>query len=129
MGAQDFTVEGAGKTALEAFTEAVKAAAYDYGHSGYTGSIAEKSSFTIIRDTPADVRRLEAKEKAKNGDAYSIDPWHAKDLDSPDPVTQKYGIAGALMDLGDPRIDDKWGPAGCIELEKGRWLFFGWASS
>jgi hypothetical protein len=38
-----------------------------------------------------------------------------------------------LMADEDPRIDDKWGPAGCIEFEgkegvKG-WLFFGWASS
>lgn len=25
-------------------------------------------------------------------------------------------------------VDDKWGPAGCIEIEKGEYLFFGWAS-
>jgi hypothetical protein len=27
------------------------------------------------------------------------------------------------------KVSDKWGPAGCIELGKGEWLFFGWASS
>lgn len=25
-------------------------------------------------------------------------------------------------------IDDKWGPAGCIDLGSGVYLFFGWAS-
>jgi len=34
-----------------------------------------------------------------------------------------------LIDNADPRIDDKWGPAGCIEEKKGEYLFFGWASS
>lgn len=28
----------------------------------------------------------------------------------------------------DVRIQDKWGPAGCISLGDGKWLFFGWAS-
>ena len=37
--------------------------------------------------------------------------------------------AGRLIDQADPRIRDKWGPAGCISLGDGRWLFFGWASS
>lgn len=37
-------------------------------------------------------------------------------------------FASKLIDDGDPRIDDKWGPAGCIAMGKGVWLFFGWAS-
>ena len=28
----------------------------------------------------------------------------------------------------DPRINNKWGPAGCFDLGGGRYLFFGWAS-
>lgn len=36
--------------------------------------------------------------------------------------------ARELIDAGDPRIDDKWGPAGCIALGEDKWLFFGWAS-
>ena len=44
--------------------------------------------------------------------------------------------ARELIDQADPRIDDKWGPAGCIELPenmnttdgKKTYLFFGWAS-
>lgn len=38
-------------------------------------------------------------------------------------------LAEKLVDDGDSRIDDKWGPAGCLPLGKGEWLFFGWASS
>lgn len=37
--------------------------------------------------------------------------------------------ANKLLDEGDERIDDKYGPAGCIELGDGKYLFFGWASS
>ena len=38
--------------------------------------------------------------------------------------------ADELIDKGDSRVDDKWGPAGCIEVEEpSGFLFFGWASS
>jgi hypothetical protein len=33
-----------------------------------------------------------------------------------------------LCENGDPRIEDKWGPAGCVRLKDGGWLFFGWAA-
>lgn len=40
-------------------------------------------------------------------------------------------LADKLIDAGDPRIDDKWGPAGAIKVKvpEAGWLFFGWASS
>jgi hypothetical protein len=38
-------------------------------------------------------------------------------------------FARQLVEDGDPRVDDKWGPAGCVKLADGDWLFFGWASS
>jgi len=34
-----------------------------------------------------------------------------------------------LYENDDPRVEDKWGPAGCIQLKDGEWLFFGWAAS
>lgn len=43
--------------------------------------------------------------------------------------------AEAMVAACDPRIDDKWGPAGAIAVEEGSrpndrlFLFFGWASS
>lgn len=99
MGACDFTTIGRGKTAKEAFDNAVHQAAYDYGHAGYTGTIAEKCEFVMIIRTP-----METSEACK--------------------------LADDLIGDGDPRIDDKWGPAGCIPLtEEDKFLFFGWASS
>ena len=37
--------------------------------------------------------------------------------------------AQGLLDTGDPRLDDKWGPAGCVACGVQQWLFFGIASS
>jgi hypothetical protein len=96
MGAESFYTEAKGKTAKDAFRVAVEEAAYYHGHGGYTGTIAEKSSFEEIR-VPDD----------KDPEDY----------------------ARELMDACDPRVDDKWGPAGCVKLKPGEYLFFGWASS
>lgn len=96
MGANTFMTEAQGKNAQEAFNNAVEQARYDYGHAGYTGSIAEKNSFVVIP--------LPAGEDA-------------------------HVHANRLIEEGDPRVDDKWGDAGCIALGEGDYLFFGWASS
>ena len=40
-----------------------------------------------------------------------------------------HDAAQKLIDVGDSRVDDKWGPAGCVKVAEGEWLFFGWASS
>jgi hypothetical protein len=40
-------------------------------------------------------------------------------------------VAEQLIDMGDSRIDDKWGPAGAIRVKDrdiDGWYFFGWAS-
>jgi hypothetical protein len=101
MGASTFVMTSTGKTANAAFKNAVKQAEYDYGHAGYTGTIAEKTSFVMI-ETP------------KNIDT--------KDMNQVDTFISK------LINESDERIDDKWGPAGCIQLDKETFIFFGWAS-
>jgi hypothetical protein len=95
MGACTFGTTAKGKTAEEAFTTARKEAQYESGHGGYTGTIAEKTNFTMI-ECPA-----------------GMDP---------------YEFAHGLIDKGDRRVDDKWGPAGCIKIKDGEFYFFGWAS-
>jgi hypothetical protein len=100
MGAVDFVTRVRAKTAREAFLKAIDEARHEYGHRGYTGSIAEKNDFRMI---------------ALPDDTTPTD--HAYDL----------------LDAGDPRIDDKWGPAGCIEVKEHddgttTFLFFGIAS-
>jgi hypothetical protein len=103
MGAEQFWTKAYGKTARAAFNSAVEEARYENGHGGYTGTIAEKEAFVMI---PFDPGSLE------------ITPQEYADL---------------LMEKGDKRVDDKWGPAGCLEIpsdkEENCYLFFGIASS
>lgn len=96
MGADVFFQDGRGTTAKEAFVDARDRAAWDHGHAGYTGTLAEKHEYVTIK-CPEGVNPRE--------------------------------YAEGLINKSDPRIDDKWGPAGCIKLEEGKYLFFGWASS
>jgi predicted small metal-binding protein len=96
MGACDFMTIGYGKTAREAFADAVEHARYEHGHGGYTGTIAEKNQFIEL-----------AVPRGQDG----------------------FVFVQGLMDDDDPRINDKWGPAGCVALGDGKYLFFGWASS
>lgn len=98
MGANTFADVVEGETAAAAFKAATEEARHQYGHGGYSGTIAEKTEFVMIR-VPA------------NFDGSPI------------------AYADQLIEDCDERIDDKWGPAGCIELGGGRFLFFGWASS
>ena len=48
MGATEFFTTARGSSAREAFSDAVSDAQYENGHGGYTGTIAEKRSFTLI---------------------------------------------------------------------------------
>ncbi|MFI7641865.1 hypothetical protein [Nonomuraea sp. NPDC049400] len=103
MGATPFTTgPQQGATAKEAFDAAVEQARYDYGHRGYTGTIAEKDDFVIVASEPM-------------------------------PETEATALADQLLRADNPRILDKWGPAGAIPIkgENGSpvsWLFVGWAS-
>lgn len=100
MGAQEFMQMGTGNTAQEAFIAARESAAWENGHGGYTGSLAEKHSFTLINTKGSAVSKQDAIQ-----------------------------MANKLLQEGDERVDDKWGPAGAIFVTGGKFLFFGWASS
>lgn len=96
MGAEYFSVVHEGENAKQAFEDARDEARYEYGHSGYTGTIAEKEKFSMATSSEMNLK-------------------DAEDL--------------AYQLSEDGKFADKWGPAGCIRLTDGRWLFFGWASS
>ena len=102
MGANEFIKVSSGKEAQQAFNEAVRQAEYDHGHSGYTGTIAEKDSFVEIPLPKKGKKNLEERAVA---------------------------YAEKLIQEDDDRISDKWGPAGCIKVGRGKYVFFGWASS
>jgi len=106
MGASSFIHVSFGETAKEAFNAAVKEARYDHGHAGYTGTMAEKDGFIEIELLEGNANETDAERTARAED-----------------------YANKLIDDGDPRIDDKWGPAGCLKFGDGKYLFFGWASA
>mgnify|MGYP001585615403 CR=1 FL=1 len=82
MGAQTFHIQVKGKTAQEAFQSAVEKARWDYGHAGYTGTIAEKSEFTMI-PLPDD----------KNADSYAEELIREDDAR----IGDKWGPAGCIQ--------------------------------
>ena len=88
-------------TAEEAFQKACSDAAYEHGHGGYSGTIAEKHSWVGI-------------DKVKT-------------------LREAKLMADTMIEEDDPRVSDKWGPAGMIEVtgegDDDGFLFFGWASS
>ena len=98
MGATTFVTTSKGSTVQDAFNNAREEASNWAGDEGYTGTIAEKRSFVMI--------------------PFNLDQRNQTPID----------YAYFLLDEGDYRIDDKWGPAGCIDLKDGSYLFFGWAS-
>jgi len=105
MGAEVFEKFVRGTDAQTCFDSAVSEAQWEHGHMGYTGTIAEKTSFVMIEDEKP-LSRGEARRLAED-----------------------------LIASGDERIDDKWGPAGCIacyDKEKKEiigFVFLGWASA
>ena len=128
MGGTTFFTHGEGKTPEEAFKAARDKALYDYGHRGYTGTIAEKTSFVVIKDTLEDVKKRVTQRLSQ-----ARDSWEKSGLErllkSMERIKAPHAqVAEALIELCDPRVDDKWGPAGCIKLEGEKYLFFGWAS-
>ena len=56
MGTDSFITTGSGRTAREAFDAAREDARDEYGHGGYTGSVAEKASMLLITDDGAPLK-------------------------------------------------------------------------
>lgn len=79
MGAEYFSCRAEGKNAREAFKAAQEQAWYDHGHSGYSGTIAEKPGFTLVERLPG-----ESVEKAMDR------------LDDSNLVNDKWGNCAAL---------------------------------
>ncbi len=102
MGADTFVNYAEGADASQAFNAACEEALYDHGHSGYSGTIGEKQSFTVLR------------QPMLREDAEAV-AWKLIDKDDP-AISDKWGPAGAI-----PVADHDGKVTG--------WLFFGWASS
>ena len=114
MGAEQFVEFGSGKTMQDAFEKVREQALWEFGHGGYSGTIAEKGSVREIK-----MKIPQAMIDARDGDLISA----ADDF------------AYYLMDIGieDPSPnhwwDDKWGPCAGFHVKDDMYCFFGWASS
>lgn len=102
MGAVDYTVIRKGATARDTFTALREEALHLEGHGGYTGTIAEARSFKM----------LEAPKGVDLTDRNAVWAW----------------VQSCYEKEWHPCLD-KWGPACCVALPEGEWLFFGTAPS
>jgi len=75
MGACDFTTTARGKTAREAFLEATDQAKYEYGHSGYSGTIAEKYDFKVVVCPPGMTVGDFIDRIMSSEDHWALDKW------------------------------------------------------
>jgi hypothetical protein len=106
MGAEQFRERSDIKDVRKAFEECREAALYDYGHAGYTGTIAEKGAYVVFAVPAGHTAR-------ETADALKI--YYREPVDwIPESIGEAY--------------DDKWGPAVAIPDGDG-WIFCGLASS
>lgn len=77
MGAVTFETLASGETAEEAFSNAVEDAKHMHGHGGYTGMIAEKTSFEVIpeREHHGKQKRRYARQLIEDGDERIQSKW------------------------------------------------------
>lgn len=75
MGAEYFTVRSTGKTAQEAFNAAIEEAVYDHGHSGYTGTIAEKDTFIMKGNCQTTKEAFDLAESFELLDDAQVTKW------------------------------------------------------
>jgi hypothetical protein len=135
MGACDFIDYGFGKTAQEAFVACADEAAYEYGHGGYTGTIAEKHEYVLLPtpktrlpledlaycaiiggDTITTFRKLkEGEDPCKATRAYYDAATNS--MVKQVPVRKKLPQALQEWVQRAHRVTgDKWGPAACVEI-------------
>lgn len=94
----------------EAFSALKQDAAWEHGHGGYTGTIAEKPGFVIRNATPMS-------KKAAQEFIYGV-------RESAAPYSK--------VTRGDYEDNNKWGDAYAVPIsaeDGGGWMFYGWASS
>ena len=114
MGATNFATIAEGPTAEAAFQAARSAALHEYGHGGYTGTIAEKDAHRVFRLPDG----LEAREAVMMLVNYG---W---DADSDAAVRKVWPYIADAAEA----FDNKWGPAVALQAGPTSWVFCGMAS-
>ena len=106
MGATTFYNVVKADDAESAFAQARQQACYDYGHSGYTGTIAEKPGYQVFQLPKG----------------FTPEEWFYKLSD----LRDEEGVPREWRDAVDT-YNDKWGLAVCVKYG-GHFHFGGWAS-
>ena len=75
MGATDFHDSARGKTAKDAFRAAREEAAWESGHGGYTGTVAEKHGFIMVAGEPLPMKKASALVDSMEEDSRYNDKW------------------------------------------------------
>lgn len=122
MGATNFSTISSGKNISTAYSTAVTNAQYEYGHGGYSGSIAEKDGWV---EFPLPARVPAGKFEATVWGALN-DKWYAEGAtyrgEKPKPSKHLALLEKWLGKQGAQNIlavaDDKWGPAVAVRLSK-----------
>lgn len=115
MGSQQFTsIVRVDKSTSDrdAFLQARDQAAYDHGHGGYTGTLAEKHSFSMIHRARSEASARRIVETLSGNGSGPIPIYRPEVIEIFD---DKYGPAGAVRYPHDDKTDGV--------------IFFGWASS
>lgn len=116
MGTDRFVTQIQADTPGDAFNRAVESAQWEYGHAGYTGTIAEKSGFANF----GQVERRQIRKLLNALEEYRLDEMPADIQELANKARNTYM--------------DKWGDAACFEVvgedgSRWAWLFCGYASS
>jgi len=128
MGASDFhnSVEVSDRlpTAADAFQEMQDNAAWECGHGGYTGTIAEKPGFVKFEMVKG-ASVYDLRDALEQVDCYASDEDHTAAKAKLESL-----LANGKHDMPAIRelYADKWSPAICVR-NNGEWHFFGYASS
>lgn len=123
MGATTFFTYGAGRNVNEAFRSAQDDARYEYGHGGYTGTIAEKPG-AVLMDLPPRVT-VHLVQSKLHGAAEALSEIDSKGTEWPVKATAKdradlrwlikhFGSERAVRRLHE-QYDSKWDE--CIAFE------------
>jgi len=126
VGATTFVTGARGESAGAAFRDAVESAQYESGHGGYTGTIAEKHSFNLL-PVPAGVQPQSWPRIVLGACVYHGSTRESRAAE----LKERHGLTDAQINVAFEQyeqVDDKWGPAGCVDLGDGKFAFFGWAS-
>lgn len=119
MGATDFhnSAKADGQSIDTVFQRMVNNALHDYGHAGYSGTIAEKSGYHLVNVNPGFsifevIGALCDDEYGEDGDNVLSAIFATKDD----------------LEVARELYADKWGPAIAVKID-GEYHFFGYASS